>query len=102
MNRRRPWTEKEQQDLLQWTANGISLERIAVRLNRTVMAVQNRLYALKGKAEANQQQPVRERPAQEQPVQEQAVQGQPVQDQPVHGQPDQTQPDQGRSDPMAE
>lgn len=50
MNRRRPWTEKEQQDLLRWTHEGISLERIAVRLNRTVMAVQNRLYALKGKA----------------------------------------------------
>ena len=52
MNRRRPWTEKEQQDLLRWTDEGISLERIAVRLNRTVMAVQNRLYALKGKAKA--------------------------------------------------
>ena len=50
MNRRRPWTEKEQQDLLRWTDEGISLERVAVRLNRTVMAVQNRLYALKGKA----------------------------------------------------
>ena len=50
MNRRRPWTEKEQHDLLRWTDEGISLERIAVRLNRTVMAVQNRLYALKGKA----------------------------------------------------
>ncbi len=50
MNRRRPWTEKEQHDLLQWADAGISLERIAVRLNRTVMAVQNRLYALKGKA----------------------------------------------------
>ena len=50
MNRRRPWTDKEQQDLLQWADEGISLERIAVRLNRTVMAVQNRLYALKGKA----------------------------------------------------
>ncbi len=49
MNRRRPWTEKEQNDLLQWADSGISLERIAVRLNRTVMAVQNRLYALKGK-----------------------------------------------------
>jgi hypothetical protein len=49
MNRRRPWTDKEQQDLLQWADEGISLERIAVRLNRTVMAVQNRLYALKGK-----------------------------------------------------
>ena len=51
MNRRRPWTEKEQHDVLQWTDEGISLERIAVRLNRTVMAVQNRLYALKGKAQ---------------------------------------------------
>ena len=51
MNRRRPWTEKEEQDLLQWADAGISLERIAVRLNRTVMAVQNRLYALRGKAE---------------------------------------------------
>jgi hypothetical protein len=50
MNRRRPWTEKEQHDLLRWTDEGISLERMAVRLNRTVMAVQNRLYALKGKA----------------------------------------------------
>ena len=50
MNRRRPWTEKEQNDLLQWADAGISIERIAVRLNRTVMAVQNRLYALKGKA----------------------------------------------------
>ena len=49
MNRRRPWTEKEQHDLLRWTDEGISLERVAVRLNRTVMAVQNRLYALKGK-----------------------------------------------------
>jgi hypothetical protein len=54
MNRRRPWTEKEQHDLLQWADAGISLERIAVRLNRTVMAVQNRLYALKGKAKPDQ------------------------------------------------
>jgi len=52
MNRRRPWTEKEQKDLLQWADEGISLERIAVRLNRTVMAVQNRLYALRGKAKS--------------------------------------------------
>jgi hypothetical protein len=61
MNRRRPWTEKEQQDLLQWSGDGISLERIAVRLNRTVMAVQNRLYALKarppGAAEPEPPQP---------------------------------------------
>ena len=56
MNRRRPWTEKEQHDLLHWTGEGISLERVAVRLNRTVMAVQNRLYALKGKAEPHQAQ----------------------------------------------
>ena len=57
MNRRRPWTEKEQHDLLRWTDEGISLERIAVRLNRTVMAVQNRLYALKGKAKPEQTEP---------------------------------------------
>jgi hypothetical protein len=56
MNRRRPWTEKEQHDLLRWTDEGISLERVAVRLNRTVMAVQNRLYALKGKAKPDQEQ----------------------------------------------
>jgi hypothetical protein len=57
MNRRRPWTEKEQHDLLRWTDEGISLERIAVRLNRTVMAVQNRLYALKASAKPEQEQP---------------------------------------------
>ncbi len=57
MNRRRPWTEKEQHDLLRWTDEGISLERIAVRLNRTVMAVQNRLYALKASAKPQQEQP---------------------------------------------
>ncbi len=56
MNRRRPWTEKEQQDLLKWTDEGISLERVAVRLNRTVMAVQNRLYELRGKAKAEPNQ----------------------------------------------
>jgi hypothetical protein len=56
MNRRRPWTEKEQQDLLRWIDEGISLERVAVRLNRTVMAVQNRLYALKGKAKPEHEQ----------------------------------------------
>ena len=60
MNRRRPWTEKEQHDLLRWTDEGISLERIAVRLNRTVMAVQNRLYALKGKAKPETAQPEQE------------------------------------------
>jgi hypothetical protein len=54
MNRRRPWTDQEQHDLLRWADEGISLERIAVRLNRTVMAVQNRLYALKGKAKPDQ------------------------------------------------
>ena len=59
MNRRRPWKDKEQQDLLQWTDEGISLERIAVRLNRTVMAVQNRLYALKGKAKPESGQSAR-------------------------------------------
>ena len=63
MNRRRPWTEKEQHDLLQWTHNGISLERVAVRLNRTVMAVQNRLYALKGKAEPDPAQSEQARPS---------------------------------------
>ena len=57
MNRRRPWTDQEQHDLLQWADEGISLERIAVRLNRTVMAVQNRLYALKGKAKPDDGQP---------------------------------------------
>lgn len=57
MNRRRPWTEKEQHDLLQWASQGISLERIAVRLNRTVMAVQNRLYALKAGTKPQQEQP---------------------------------------------
>jgi DNA-binding CsgD family transcriptional regulator len=56
MNRRRPWTDQEQHDLLQWADQGISLERIAVRLNRTVMAVQNRLYALKGKGKPDQGQ----------------------------------------------
>jgi DNA-binding CsgD family transcriptional regulator len=57
MNRRRPWTEKEQHDLLRWTDEGISLERIAVRLNRTVMAVQNRLYALKASMKPESEQP---------------------------------------------
>ena len=57
MNRRRPWTEKEQHDLLRWTDEGISLERVAVRLNRTVMAVQNRLYALKAGAKPQQEPP---------------------------------------------
>jgi DNA-binding CsgD family transcriptional regulator len=56
MNRRRPWTDQEQHDLLKWADEGISLERIAVRLNRTVMAVQNRLYALKGKAKPDEEQ----------------------------------------------
>ena len=73
MNRRRPWTEKEQHDLLQWAAQGISIERIAVRLNRTVMAVQNRLYALKGKAQPAPVQADQEQtpPAPEQTDQEQ-------------------------------
>jgi DNA-binding CsgD family transcriptional regulator len=57
MNRRRPWTDKEQHDLLRWTDEGISLERIAVRLNRTVMAVQNRLYALKASTRSEPEQP---------------------------------------------
>ncbi len=57
MNRRRPWTDKEQHDLLRWTDEGISLERIAVRLNRTVMAVQNRLYALKAIPKSEPEQP---------------------------------------------
>ena len=47
MNRRRSWTKKEQDDLLQWAAEGISVERIAVRLKRTVMAVQVRLGILR-------------------------------------------------------
>jgi len=47
MNRRGPWTKKEQDDLLQWAAEGISVERIAVRLKRTVMAVQVRLGILR-------------------------------------------------------
>ena len=38
-------------------SQGISLERIAVRLNRTVMAVQNRLYALKAKTTSEAEQP---------------------------------------------
>jgi|EndMetStandDraft_8_1072994.scaffolds.fasta_scaffold479757_1 hypothetical protein len=79
MNRRRPWTEKEQHDLLQWAAQGISIERIAVRLNRTVMAVQNRLYALKGKAQEGQEAqpaPGQAEPEQTPPAPEQADQEQ--------------------------
>jgi len=46
MKLRRPWTEKEESDLLKWRSDGVSVAIIAVRLKRTVMAVQNRLYQL--------------------------------------------------------
>jgi DNA-binding CsgD family transcriptional regulator len=47
MNRRRPWTRQEESDLLKWLSDGVSLAVIAVRLKRTVMAVQNRLTMLR-------------------------------------------------------
>ena len=46
MKLRRPWTEKEESDLLKWRSDGVSIAIIAVRLKRTAMAVQNRLYQL--------------------------------------------------------
>ena len=46
MNRRRPWTEQEEVDLLKWHAEGKSFAIISVRLKRSVMAVQNRFYGL--------------------------------------------------------
>lgn len=44
MNRRRPWTEQEETDLLKWAAEGRSLAIIAVRLKRSREAVQARFY----------------------------------------------------------
>ena len=46
MNRRRPWTEDEEANLLKWLSEGTSIFVIAVRLKRSVMAVQNRSYQL--------------------------------------------------------
>jgi hypothetical protein len=46
MNRRRPWTEDEEANLLKWLSEGTSLVIIAIRLKRSVMAVQNRSYQL--------------------------------------------------------
>ena len=51
MKLRRPWSEKEESDLLKWRSEGVSIAIIAVRLKRTVMAVQNRLYQLGGKSQ---------------------------------------------------
>jgi hypothetical protein len=47
MNRRRPWTRQEEDDLRKWVSEGVSLAIIAVRLRRTLMAVQNRISQLR-------------------------------------------------------
>jgi len=46
MNLKRPWTEDEEANLLKWVSEGVSVFVIAVRLKRSVMAVQNRSYQL--------------------------------------------------------
>ena len=46
MNRKRPWTEDEEANLLKWLSEGTSVFVIAVRLKRSVMAVQNRSYQI--------------------------------------------------------
>ena len=53
MKLRRPWTEKEESDLLTWFSEGKSLCIIAVRLKRSLNAVQMRFYQLQ-----RQQKPV--------------------------------------------
>jgi hypothetical protein len=44
---RRPWTEKDESDLLKWDAEGVSVMLIAARLKRTMMAVHGRLTILR-------------------------------------------------------
>jgi hypothetical protein len=46
INRKRPWTEDEEANLLKWLSEGASIFVIAVRLKRSVMAVQNRTYQM--------------------------------------------------------
>ena len=54
MKLRRPWTSEEESNLLEWLSNGVSLAIVSVRLKRSVMAVQNRYYQLRGKQEPSE------------------------------------------------
>ena len=40
---RRPWTEKEESDLLKWSSEGASVMLMSARLKRSMMAVNARL-----------------------------------------------------------
>ena len=46
MKRCRPWTEEEEQLLLELSARGFSPSRLSSRLGRTTGAVRGRLYGL--------------------------------------------------------
>ena len=50
MNLRRPWTEQEEQELLELAARGFSVTRLAVRLRRTRSAIEGRISVLRARA----------------------------------------------------
>jgi hypothetical protein len=52
MKLRRPWTEKEESDLLKWTSEGVSVLLMAARLKRSLMAVHGRLTILRKRQKA--------------------------------------------------
>ena len=50
MNRRRPWTAEEEQELSDLAAHGASTIRMAARLRRSRMAIEGRLSVLRVRA----------------------------------------------------
>ena len=60
MKLRRPWTENEESDLLQWEAEGVSVMLMAARLKRTMMAVYGRLTVLRQRQKPPEQIPTAE------------------------------------------
>ena len=50
MNLRRPWTEQEEQELLNLAAQGFSITRLSARLRRTQSAIEGRIAVLRARA----------------------------------------------------
>ena len=50
MNLRRPWTEQEEQELLNLAARGFSITRLSARLRRTQSAIEGRISVLRTRA----------------------------------------------------
>ena len=50
MSLRRPWTEQEEQELLELAARGFSMPRLSARLRRTQSAIEGRLSILRARS----------------------------------------------------